>query len=118
MILVCIYDFRSDHLLSDNQFVCSSLEKTISPTLSNPELPVVLCAELRPRGFSQSTSASLARGIVHMALCKVSDGLMSPFLALSDYSFKVGSLPSPPPFIFGYSGSLQAPIIPLGPLEL
>ena len=34
--------FRADHLVSDNQLACSSLEKAISPTLSLPQLPVVL----------------------------------------------------------------------------
>ena len=29
---MCMYVFRDDHLLLDNQMVCSSLGKTISPT--------------------------------------------------------------------------------------
>jgi hypothetical protein len=32
----CMYIFRADHLVLDNQLVCSSLGKTISPPLSIP----------------------------------------------------------------------------------
>lgn len=36
------------HLVLDNQSVCSSLGKTMSPVLSVPQLLVVLCLELGP----------------------------------------------------------------------
>jgi hypothetical protein len=45
---VCIYYFRVDHLLFDNQLVCSSLGKTICPAFKFPLLPYILCAELMP----------------------------------------------------------------------
>lgn len=40
--------FRADRLVLCNQSVCSSLGKTMSPTLSLPYLPVVLRVGLRP----------------------------------------------------------------------
>lgn len=45
-----IYIFRVNHLLLDNQLVCSSLEKTASAVLSIPPLPAVL--HIRLLGFS------------------------------------------------------------------
>ena len=61
----CIYDyinnstsfryvFRANSLVLDNQWVCSSLGKTISPILGIPQLPVVLCLRLRPLRFPSS----------------------------------------------------------------
>lgn len=38
----CPYVFRTDSLRLDNQLLCSSLGKTISPPLSTPCLPLVL----------------------------------------------------------------------------
>ena len=43
---------RADHLILDNQLVCSSLGKTISPAHLIPQLPVVLCLGLRPGELS------------------------------------------------------------------
>lgn len=39
-----MYAFRNDHLASDNPLLCASLRLTISPILSIPELPIVICA--------------------------------------------------------------------------
>lgn len=50
---------RADNLILDNQLVWSSVGNTISPTLSIPWLPVVLCVGLSPPGLSQPTSAGL-----------------------------------------------------------
>ena len=42
-----MYVFRPDHVVLDNRSVCSSLGKTISPSLGIRWLPVVLCVGLR-----------------------------------------------------------------------
>ena len=34
--VICVYVSRDEHTLLDNQLVCSSLRKAISPTLSIP----------------------------------------------------------------------------------
>lgn len=39
----CVYAFRADHLIFDNQLSCSSLRKAISPFLSILQLPVIVC---------------------------------------------------------------------------
>lgn len=62
--------FRSDFLALDNQFVCFSLGKTISPAPMSPQLPIVLYIGLRP--------CSLFR--IHRAL---------KFLKLFGYSFGI-----------------------------
>jgi hypothetical protein len=46
--VMCMSVFEADHLVLDNQVVCSSLRKTISPTLGIPQWPVVLCVGLEP----------------------------------------------------------------------
>jgi hypothetical protein len=51
-----LYVFRSNHLVLDNQLVCSSLEKRICPALSIPQLPVVVYVGLRPPGLSADHS--------------------------------------------------------------
>lgn len=43
--------FRTDYLVLNNQLVCSSLGKIISPTLSISELIVILRVGLRPPGL-------------------------------------------------------------------
>lgn len=50
MTHICV--FRPGYLVLDQQLLCSSLDKTISPTLSLPELLVVLCVVLRHGGLS------------------------------------------------------------------
>ena len=47
--VTCVYVFRADHLVLDNQSLCSALGKTISPALSYPQPSVVLCVGLRLR---------------------------------------------------------------------
>ena len=42
-ILLRLCVFRVDHLVLNNQLLCSSLEKTISPTLSTSQLSPALC---------------------------------------------------------------------------
>lgn len=39
------------HLVVDNLLLCSSPEKTISPSLSVPQLSVVICISWRPSGI-------------------------------------------------------------------
>jgi hypothetical protein len=48
--VTCVHVFRSDHL--DDQLLCSLLGKTISPALSIPSFPVVLCIGRRSFGLS------------------------------------------------------------------
>lgn len=50
-LLVCVF-FWADHLVLDNQLVCSSMGKTISATLSIPYLSIVLCIRLRSHELS------------------------------------------------------------------
>lgn len=45
--VACVYVFKADYLILDNQLVCSSLRKTTSSASSFSQLPVVLCVELR-----------------------------------------------------------------------
>lgn len=47
-----MYVFRSDQLALDNQTGCSYLGKSISPAPSFPQVPGVLCVELRLPGPS------------------------------------------------------------------
>lgn len=49
MLRPCI--FRDGHLVLDNQLMCSSLDKTTSPVLRIPKLPIILCVELKPPGY-------------------------------------------------------------------
>lgn len=44
----CVYIFKVNHLLLDNQLLSSSLENTVSPIQSVPYLSSILCAELKP----------------------------------------------------------------------
>lgn len=58
--------FQVHHLVFDNQLVCSSLGKTVSPALRIPSWPVALCVGLRSHEFSMvhismSVSLSLLR---------------------------------------------------------
>ena len=46
-----LYLFMADHLVLDNQLMCSSLGKTLSTILSSPWPPVALWVELRTRGL-------------------------------------------------------------------
>lgn len=46
-----MYAFSAEHLALDNHFVCSSLEKKISSTLSISCLPVTLFVGLKPCGL-------------------------------------------------------------------
>lgn len=46
-----VYVFRPDYLILDSFLVYSSLNKTFSPLLSIPWLPVALCTGLRTPGF-------------------------------------------------------------------
>lgn len=50
----CMYVVRSDHLTSENQWVCSYLRcaLTLSLTLNTPKLSIVLSVRLKPHGFS------------------------------------------------------------------
>lgn len=48
--VTCMYAFRDGHLALDNQLVCCSFGKFTSPAPSFPQLPVVVCVGLRPRG--------------------------------------------------------------------
>lgn len=50
--VTCMYAFRTDQLALDNQTGCSYLGKSISPTPSFPQVPGVLCVELRLPGLS------------------------------------------------------------------
>lgn len=50
--VTCMYVFRTDQLALDNQTTCSYLGKSISPTRSFPQVPGVLCVELRLPGPS------------------------------------------------------------------
>lgn len=43
-----MHTFRDGPLVFDNQLMCPSLGKTISPAPSTPRLSVVLCAGLMP----------------------------------------------------------------------
>lgn len=45
---MCMYVFKGDHLVLDNQLVCSSLGKATSLVPSFPQLPIPLCAGFRP----------------------------------------------------------------------
>lgn len=47
-----MFAIRADNLVLENQLVYSSVGNTISPTLSIPWLPVVLCVGLSPPGIS------------------------------------------------------------------
>jgi len=49
--VTCLYVFRDEHWILNNQFVCSSMGKTISPAVHIPELPVVLPVGFRPQGL-------------------------------------------------------------------
>lgn len=53
----CMYIFRTDHLVLDNQLVCVPGEVCF-PT-QNPSWPAVPCIGLRPQGLSPSTLAFL-----------------------------------------------------------
>lgn len=51
--VICVYYFfKVDNLVLDNKLACSSLRKTISPSLRIPQLPVGFCVGLRFRGLS------------------------------------------------------------------
>lgn len=54
-----MYVFRVDHLILDNQLMCSSPVKTISSTFSIPWLPVVLGVMARPLFLPPSTLVCL-----------------------------------------------------------
>lgn len=61
--------FRVTHLKLDSQMVCSSLGKTICPTLSITELLMDFCLVLRPCGLSpfnvsMSTSVLLVQAAI------------------------------------------------------
>jgi hypothetical protein len=49
--VACMYIIRADHLVLDNQLVCSSLGKTTSFAPSFLQLSIVLCVGLRPQPF-------------------------------------------------------------------
>lgn len=46
--VIIMYVFKTDHLVWADQLVCSSPGKTVSPILSIPQLPAVLCLGLQP----------------------------------------------------------------------
>jgi hypothetical protein len=48
MLIMCIYKFKDDHLVLDNECVALLPKKTIFPSLSIPSLPVALCLVLVP----------------------------------------------------------------------
>jgi hypothetical protein len=50
--VTCMSVFRNGCLILENQLVCSSLGKTIFPTLSITWLPAILCIGLQPSGIS------------------------------------------------------------------
>lgn len=52
----CMYVLWADHLVFGNQFVCSSMENKMLPSLSVPCLPAVLCKVENLR-YSLSTMA-------------------------------------------------------------
>lgn len=49
--ITCVYIFMTEYLVWDDQSVCFSLGKTISPAFSVLYLPLVLFVGLRPRGL-------------------------------------------------------------------
>lgn len=51
----CLYVFKIDDLMLDNQLVCSFLGKTISLIVSIPWFLLVLCVELGMLEFPQPT---------------------------------------------------------------
>lgn len=58
--VISMYVFRLEHLLLDNQLVCSSLEKTVSLPHSIPSLHIILCVGLR---FLRISSSSFYKSV-------------------------------------------------------
>lgn len=67
-----MYPFQLGNSVLDNQMVCSSLGINMSPTLSIPLLPVVLCAELKPHVLFPCPLTSLGVTIVQLMLRQLS----------------------------------------------
>ena len=66
--VLCMYDFRTDHMVLDNQLDDSSLGKTNYLTLSIPRLTVDLCLGLETRvgGFPLPLSMSVCIVLVQV----------------------------------------------------
>lgn len=63
--VTCIYVFRADHLVLDNQWVCSFLGRATPFIHIFPRWPVVLCVGLRPLSFFL---CSLAGSLINVQL--------------------------------------------------
>lgn len=61
--------FESDHLLLDNELLCSYLEKSISSTLIFPQLSVALCVGFILCRLSHSTLACLVQLTFWQSYC-------------------------------------------------
>lgn len=70
LVILLKYVFRDENLVLDDQFVCSSPGKTISPTLNILELSIV-CVGLVPCGHFS----------VHFGICLLASSLFSSSLS-------------------------------------
>lgn len=72
--ITSMYIFSDDHFLIDNQLQHSSLGKIISPTLSIPQLPVVLCVDLGIHSLFPCTPIHFGKSfaVVYFISCLVS----------------------------------------------
>lgn len=82
----CVYIFKVNHLLLDNQLLSSSLENTVSPIQSVPYLSSILCAELKPYKIF------MINYLTEMARISVCFDLY--FLVVKDIKHLLPSLPS------------------------
>ena len=73
-----------------NNYLCSSLVKIISPTLSIPQLPVILCIGLCPCGLFLFSLACLVRTFLSVRVWAVK--LMRVYQCTSDISQRTRSL--------------------------
>lgn len=95
----CMHMFKADLLALDNQLVCSSMVKAISPTPNFPQLPVLLFVVLRlefclPGPSSGLRQVTMAAEIMSTTACqRPGNSILQYYFPFSDLKFILPPLP-------------------------